>query len=91
MRSRKREILDRLSAGAQTLIDADGRGVRNWLSPPLSNARLVSMNLYEGKVDAFKAIYEECARSLECFYSRAEQLGSLDYPERNRAMQVLAD
>jgi predicted aminopeptidase len=91
MRSRKREILDRLSAGAQTLIDADGRGVRNWLSPPLSNARLVSMNLYEGKVDAFKAIYEECARSLECFYSRAEQLGNLDYPERNRAMQVLAD
>jgi predicted aminopeptidase len=90
IRARKREILDTLSADAQALIDADGRGVRNWLSPPLNNARLVSMNLYEGQVDAFKAIYEECGRSLACFYARAEQLGELDAAQRILAMQAAA-
>ena len=75
-------------AASAAVIDADARGIRNWLSPPLSNARLVSMNLYEGQVAAFRAIYDECDRSLACFYARAEQLGSLSYQERDLAMQV---
>ena len=90
-RAAKREILDRLSADAQALIDADGRGLRNWLAPPLNNARLVSMNLYEGQVGAFRAIYEKCDRSLECFYARAAELGDMSYESRNLVMRAAAD
>jgi predicted aminopeptidase len=90
-RAAKREILDRLSADAQALIDADGRGLRNWLAPPLNNARLVSMNLYEGQVDVFRAIYEKCDRSLACFYARAAELGDMSFETRNRVMRAAAD
>ena len=90
-RAAKREILDRLSADAQALIDADGRGLRNWLAPPLNNARLVSMNLYEGQVDAFRVIYEKCDRSLECFYARAAELGDMSYEARDLMMRAAAN
>ena len=77
MRSRKREILDALSAEAQRLIDEDGRNVRNWMAAPLNNARLTSFSLYEGMVDVFKTVYEDCARDIECFYARSSEIGQL--------------
>ena len=77
MRMRKREILDALSAEAQRLIDEDGRNVRNWMAAPLNNARLASFSLYEGMVDLFKTVYEDCARDIECFYARSSEIGQL--------------
>jgi predicted aminopeptidase len=91
MRIAKRDILDRLSADAQAVVDADGRGVRNWLAPPLNNARLVSMNLYQGQVAAFRAIYERCNRELDCFYARAAELGEMSHDSREMVMRSAAD
>ena len=90
-RKRKREILDALSAEAQRLIDDDGRGVNNWLKAPLNNARLVSMNLYEGRVSAFKSILSACKDELACFYDRAAQLGAMRAADRNRELEALSD
>lgn len=90
-RQRKRDIMDALSAEAQVLIDNDGRGVNNWLKAPLNNARLVSMNLYEGRVDAFRSILAACQHELACFYERAAQLGDMPDADRNRELDALAD
>ena len=40
----------------------------------LNNARLASMNLYQSRVPEFRALYEECELSLQCFYERADEL-----------------
>lgn len=91
MRLRKAEILDELSASAEALIDANGMPVGNWLAAPLNNARLVSLNLYEGRLGAFKAILEECRNDLDCFYTRAEELANLSHEERNVRLNELTD
>ena len=91
LRSRKRAILDRLSDDAAELIDADGRGLRNWLAAPLNNAKLVSTNLYQGRVEAFKAIYDACEQALPCFYQRTVALSELDSGARRRALDAAAD
>lgn len=89
-RRQKREVLDALSASAQALIDQDGGDARNWLVAPLNNARLASMNLYEGRVDSFRAIFANCNRELPCFYERAAVLGELDGADRLRELDLAA-
>ena len=91
MRREKSALLDGLSKRAQQLVDDEGGGARNWLAAPLNNARLVSTNLYEGRVDAFRVMYEACETSLDCFYARALAVSELDASERNRALDALAD
>ena len=91
MRQRKGEILDDLSVRAQALIDEDGRGVNNWLRAPLNNARLVSMNLYEGRVVAFRKILASCDDDLSCFYEETGKLAQMRADERDQQMDALAD
>jgi len=87
-RRRKRDILDTLSADAERLIEENGAGLNNWLAPPLNNARLISMNLYEGRVDAFKAIFARCKMELACFYERSARIGKMKAKERARALEA---
>ena len=90
-RRQKRAILDALSADAQELVDQFGNGIGNSLAAPLNNARLVSLNLYEGRLVAFKAILRDCDEELDCFYSRADALAKLPDTERSQALNALAD
>ncbi len=91
MRHEKAALLDGLSKRAQQLVTDEGGSVRNWLAAPLNNARLVSTNLYEGRVDAFRVMYEACETSLDCFYTHALAVSQLDASERNRALDALTD
>lgn len=91
MREKKAAILAALSANAEALIAEQNAPVNNWLAAPLNNARLVSMNLYEGQVDAFRHIANACAQDLACFYARAEALADLDHHERSAKMTEFAD
>jgi predicted aminopeptidase len=91
MRQDKKRILDTLSADAEMLIAADGAEVRNWLAAPLNNARLVSTNLYEGRVAMFKLILDECQHELACFYARTAELADLSTKDRNQRMDALSD
>ena len=60
MRRRKRQLLDALSIDVQTLVDGEDGTLRNWISEPLNNARLVSMSLYEAQGSAFRTLFREC-------------------------------
>ncbi len=91
MRSRKQELLDGLSAAAGRLLEDNRSDTRNWLAPPLNNARLASLGLYEGRQGVFKAIFRDCNEKLVCFYAETEKLAALDQDERERRMDQMAD
>ena len=88
-RARKAGIFAALSADAGKLIEQSGIEVGNWLAPPLNNARLVSLNLYEGRSKAFQTLLLQCADELDCFYRRAEELAAMSSEERAMALDVL--
>jgi predicted aminopeptidase len=90
-RERKQELLDDLSAAAARLIEASGSGTTNWLAPPLNNARLASLGLYEGRLGVFETILQNCNGQLACFYTETKQLAELDLDERERRLDQLAD
>jgi predicted aminopeptidase len=90
-RARKANILNELSANAAARIEASGTNARNWLAAPLNNARLVSLNLYEGRTDAFRKIMEQCENEIECFYRRAEEIAALPLERRAAALNGLTD
>jgi len=83
MRMEKRRILDSLSDAAARLIREFGSSSPNWLAPPLNNARLVSLNLYEGRLDAFEGLLRNCNHSLDCFYAETGMLAELPPAERD--------
>lgn len=90
-RSRKADILDKLTADAAAAIQASGTDARNWLSAPLNNARLVSLNLYEGRTNAFRKIMDQCENEFACFYERAEEIAALPAETRAATLNSLAD
>lgn len=90
-RARKLTILNKLSADAEFLVRDSGTNARNWLAAPLNNARLASLNLYEGQYDAFRIILDQCNDELECFYARAEALAELKQAARTDALNALSD
>jgi len=89
MRRKKKDLLGRLSAEAQRRVDQEGGGAVNWLAAPLNNARLVSSNLYEGRVGAFRALLDDCSQNLACFYERAAAISELRATERRHALDSL--
>jgi predicted aminopeptidase len=91
LRERKQAMLDDLSDRAQALVEADGRGRGNWLAAPLNNARLVSMNLYEGWVAAFDEIYVRCEQDLACFYAQAEAIAEMPDEERYALLATVSE
>ena len=90
MRERKSQILERLATDAEALVSREGKRSANWLRPPLNNARLVSIGLYEGHVAAFMRMFENCERDLACFYAAAERLAELDRDERTRQLESMS-
>ncbi len=90
-RARKANILNKVSADAAAFIEASGTNARNWLAAPLNNARLVSLNLYEGRTTAFRKIMEQCENKIECFYQRAEKIAALPIETRAAALNELVD
>lgn len=90
-RAGKAAILNQLSADAQALVDATDLQVGNWLAAPLNNARLVSLNLYEGRLNAFGIIAENCRQELSCFYARADELAGLAQEARSARLNELSD
>lgn len=88
-RESKRALLDALSADADELFAAHGIDASP-LRAPLNNARLVSLGLYEGWAAGFRAVYEECAQQLDCFYARARDLASLPANERSARLSLLS-
>jgi len=89
MRTQKRIVLDALSQDVQVAIDASGMDVRNWLAPPLNNARLVSLGLYGGNLSSFRTLMKECDGDLECFYAKSSALAELDFEQRQARLREL--
>ena len=82
MRDRKREILEKLQADlAVSAGDA--------FSGSMNNARLASLGLYEGRVDAFRAIFRQCEQQLTCFYQQTAVLADDSMDERNAKLNAL--
>jgi predicted aminopeptidase len=90
-RLRKQELLDSLSASADRALKDAGSGARNWLAPPLNNARLASLGLYEGRQDAFRTIFRDCSEQIDCFYVEAKKLAELELDERRMRLDALGD
>ncbi|MBT8109020.1 MAG: aminopeptidase [Gammaproteobacteria bacterium] len=74
MRAKKDARLRRLAEDLKAELAASGLESPGWLVGQLNNARLASIGLYELDLARFRALYEECARDLECFYGRAKEL-----------------
>lgn len=74
MRAKKDARLRRLTEDLKAKLAASGLESPGWLVGQLNNARLASIGLYELDLARFRALYEECARDLECFYGRAKEL-----------------
>jgi predicted aminopeptidase len=70
----KGQRLVRLSDDAVELLAREGRKPSDWLQADLNNARLASMNLYEGRLPEFRALFEECEQQIACFYDQARAL-----------------
>jgi predicted aminopeptidase len=88
-RAQKARILAELRKGADDAIADSGLQVRNWLAEPLNNARLVSLGAYEGNLDAFRALLDDCAFELECFYAQAAELAQLQPVRRKQRLEAL--
>lgn len=91
MRLEKQRILDALSAEAGRLLEGSDAGASNWLAPPLNNARLVSLNLYEGRLQAFERLFAGCEGSFSCFYAEAEDLAALPATQRNARLDEITE
>jgi predicted aminopeptidase len=90
-RSRKKELLDDLSATAARMVGDNGSGAVNWLAAPLNNARLASLGLYEGRQDVFRKILRDCDDDLDCFYAETGKLADLDKDEREQRLDRMSD
>jgi predicted aminopeptidase len=76
MRLGKQRRLEQLRNELAAALQESGQQAPGWLSAELNNARLASVGLYQDRLPEFRALYEECERDFECFYSRAEELAA---------------
>lgn len=89
-RRRKQARLDRLAAEARDLANSRGFAESGWLTPPLNNARLLSVMLYRDYVPAFLQLFENCGERFVCFYAQAEKIGDMEPDARAAALDELA-
>ena len=66
-----------------------GRDAPAWLQEPLNNARIASLNLYEGRLSEFRIMLERCDENLDCFYDDARRISKLDKKERDEYLDSL--
>ena len=74
MRARKRERLEKLDTELSNEFDSSGRTAPDWVKAGLNNARLASMNLYQGRLAEFRVLLAECDNDIECFYENARSM-----------------
>lgn len=91
MRDRKQQILDTLLARAAEKASQLGFENAGWLRPPLNNARLASVALYRGNLDAFHRLLQRCDGDIGCFYEESERLAGLSIEERQRQLAATVD
>jgi len=91
MRSQKEMTLSELAADVQVAIDSSGLQVQNRWAPPLNNARLASVAVYEGNLPAFRNILAACNDDLACFYKKSAELAELSSDARKERLNGLAE
>ena len=74
MRLGKSQRLEQLRGELGLALKQSGDDAPEWLEGELNNARLASLGLYQNRVPEFRALYDECARDLQCFYDNASSL-----------------
>ncbi|HSD70268.1 MAG TPA: aminopeptidase [Woeseiaceae bacterium] len=86
MRARKQQIFHALARD----LDRYETKLNGWRDGSLNNARIALLGLYEGRVDAFKVLLNDCADDLACFYARAGDLAEMESAEREAELGRLA-
>lgn len=82
--TKRREKADRFDQFAAAWKKA---GLRS--KPPMSNAALVPLAVYNDVAPAFEALFLDCGESFDCFYERVEHLAEQAPDERNKALDTL--
>ena len=90
-RVRKEQRLQQLAATVTAELESAGRDPTSWLTGELNNARLISTTLYEGQLPAFRALLQNCAQDIRCFYKAAKALARLERPERDKRLDALVN
>lgn len=72
----KQHRLDELQDEIARVMREAGRDPGAWATGRLNNARLVSMNLYEGRLPEFRRLLADCEQDPECFYARVTELAA---------------
>ena len=86
----KEDRLERLAAAIGARYPARGATAGESVLGRWNNARLLSFSLYEGWVPAFRQLYENCARDLECFYAQTQAIGECGRDARDDYLEALA-
>jgi len=87
-RALKSERLKTLAEDVAAELQRSGRNGSGWLNGELNNARLISMTLYEGRLPSFRALYLKCKKSLQCFYTEANNLAAMGFDKREAALSA---
>ena len=74
MREQKQAILKELRESAHREVEESNRKSPSWLRAPLNNASLIPLSLYQGRLEEFRELLQDCEEDLRCFYVRAEAL-----------------
>ena len=90
-RVRKEQRLQQLAAAVTAELESAGGDPTSWLTGELNNARLISTMLYEGQLPAFRALLQNCAQDIRCFYKAAKALAGLQKPERDKRLDALVN
>ena len=94
-RAVKKQVLDDVAESYVQLAggwEAQGLRARPYASlieGGLNNASLSAIATYDNYVPAFRELLRERGAGLECFYARAEEIGSLDAAARQARMRQL--
>jgi predicted aminopeptidase len=86
----KAQRISELEAEIREEFEHSGRNADGWLQEPLNNARLLSMSLYEGRLDAFRALLNSCNNDLQCFYAEARWIAGFGSVNRDAYLDALA-
>lgn len=90
IRAAKTARLEALTDEIRAMYASEGRSVtERFIAQPFNNARIASMVLYDGRLPAFRAMLDDCAGELECFYAEAERLAELPKAERDAELDAL--
>jgi len=94
-RAEKTRLLANLEEEYQRLVAAwetaglDARPYAGLFARGFNNASLSAVATYDDYVPAFEMVLRNCNYGIECYYTRAEALGSLDAEARDASMREI--